>query len=398
MVQSNFNFTGDWEFNLEFPEFSAYFSETNNPHYYPSKNLQIEIQDDLSENPDPNPEQLKTLQYILENQKAIAENACKKGLEEMPQIIHDYNLEDERDYEGLTIDDIKERIQITKIYIQLDAKEGFAYYDLLGNCRWDEEHGLNLLFWKDNPLWFGQIDGSSGWEAMKDNGTYDDIDEAQKNFVIEKPKLYLPHPKYGKLKPSQEFANKYYALDLMRQNFYAEFIEHINQSQQDQSKLQDLFREALQNNRTEIIEFLLPKVKLNGLIHWFYKSQKIIEFLLEKGVSIDEPNYYQKTILAIWMFDLRHLLTTRETNKLYNRDNNNLNVQIEKCKDDILWVISKGADVNHKSIEDAYGFSSNQYDSKILIEEMKDVLRPFQSTKKRIVEKPKKWYQRLFKR
>ncbi|MBK7184288.1 MAG: hypothetical protein IPH89_16050 [Bacteroidetes bacterium] len=76
-----------------------------------------------------------------------------------------------------------------------------------------------------------------------------------------------------------------------------------------------------------------------------------------------------------------------------------MNVQIEKCKEDILWVISKGADANHKSIEDAYGFSSNQYDSKILIEEMKDVLRPFQINghdKKVVAEN--KWWQRFFKR
>ncbi|MBK6525163.1 MAG: hypothetical protein IPG07_06145 [Crocinitomicaceae bacterium] len=55
------------------------------------------------------------------------------------------------------------------------------------------------------------------------------------------------------------------------------------------------------------------------------------------------------------------------------------NEHIEKCKQDILWLISKGADVNHKSIESAYAFSSNQYDSKKLIEEMKDLLRPFQT-------------------
>ncbi|MBK7184285.1 MAG: hypothetical protein IPH89_16035 [Bacteroidetes bacterium] len=168
MTNPSFNFTGDWEFNLEFPEFTACFSETSNPYYYPSKNLRIEIQDDISENPDPNPEQLKTLQYILEHQKEIAERACKKVLEEIPQIIRDYNLEDERDYEDLTIDDIKERIQITKIHIQLNAKEGFAYYDLLGNCRWDEEHGLNLLFWKDNALCSCRARG----EKTKERGTF----------------------------------------------------------------------------------------------------------------------------------------------------------------------------------------------------------------------------------
>ena len=398
MAQSNFNFTGDWEFNLELPEFSAYFSEASNPHYYPNKNLRIEIQDDLSENPDPKPEQLKTLQYILENQKIIVEKACQKVLEEMPQIIHNYNLEDERDYENLTIDDIKERIQITSICIQLDTKDGYAYYDLFGNCRWDDEHGLNLLFWKDKPIWFGQIDGSSGWEAIKDNGTYEQVKEAQKNFVRTKPKLFVPHPKYGKLKPSHQAANKYYPLDLMRQNLYDEFINHINQSQYEQSKLQELFREALQDNRKEIIEFLLPKVKLNGLIHWFHKSPNIIEYLLEKGVSIDELDHYQKTILAKTMFNLRHVLTTRAEYKLRNPDADFSNTHIEKAKQDVLWLISQGADANHKSIESAYAFSSNQYDSKILIEEMKDVLRPFQSNvnAKNVVGE-KKWWQRFFK-
>ncbi|MBK9590630.1 MAG: hypothetical protein IPO32_03685 [Crocinitomicaceae bacterium] len=136
------------EFNLELPEFSAYFSEASNPHYYPNKNLRIEIQDDLSENPDPKQEQLKTLQYILENQKIIVEKACQKVLDEMPQIIHNYNLDDERDYENLTIDDIKERIQITSICIQVDTKEGYAYYDLFGNSGWeaikDMEHTNKL--------------------------------------------------------------------------------------------------------------------------------------------------------------------------------------------------------------------------------------------------------------
>jgi hypothetical protein len=381
MTNQTFNFTGDWEFILELPELVAYFSETSTSSHDPIKKIRVEIQDDLSENPDPNLEQLNTLQYILENQKLIAEKACIKVLEQMPQIIRDYNLEAERDHENLTIDDIKELVRVTSVYIQIDIKEGYAYYDLFCNCQWDEEHGLNLLFWKDNPIWMGQSDGSSGWEAIKDNGTYDQVVAAQKNFVPAKPKLFVPHPKYGKLKPSQEFANKSYALNLMRQNMYVEFIEYINQSDTEQGKLQELFRDALQSNRTEIIQFLEPKVKLDGLIHWFWKSSSIIDYLLKKGVSINETDHYQKTILAKAMFEFRYLLTIREEYKLRNPGATISNEHIEKCKQDILWLISKGADVNHKSIESAYAFSSNQYDSKKLIEEMKDLLRPFQTTR-----------------
>lgn len=379
MEQSNFTFSGDWEFTLNTPDFFGYFANERKDTHNSIMKLRVEIQDELNENPDPSPEQLSTLDYFLENQELIAAQSCQKVLAEMPQIISLYNLENEKEYQNLSMVDIKSLIEISSLYIHPDTKEGFAYYDLTGNCKWDEEHGLSILFWKDKPIWMGQIDGSSGWEALKDNGTYDEVLEKQKNVVLEKPKLFESHPKYGKLKPSQRFANEYYPSNLLRQNLYNEFIDHINQSNYDQSKLQELFRQSLQENRAVIIEFLMPKVNPSGLIHWFHKSQNIIDFLLENGVSINETDHYEKNILAKAMFDLRYQLTTLAENKLRNPDTEPSKDNIEKSKQFILWLVSKGADVNHKSIESAYAFSSSQYDSNALIEEMKDVLRPFQA-------------------
>lgn len=397
MENSKFIFNGDWEFTLDTPDFLGYFANERKDIHNSLKKLRVEIQDELTENPDPSPMQLRTLEYFLENQEVIAAQVCQKVLDEMPEIIRSYNLENESEFQDLTINDIKSLIEIRTIYIHPDTKEGFAYYDLSGNCKWDEEHGLSILFWKDKPIWIGQIDGSSSWEALKDNGTYEEVLEKQKNVVLEKPKLFESHPKYGKLKPSQRFANENYPSNLLRQNLYNEFIDHINQSNYDQSKLQELFRQSLQENRTEIIEFLMPKVNLNGLIHWFHKSQNIIDFLLEKEVSINETDHYEKTILAKAMFDLRYQLATLAEYKLRNPDAELSKDNIEKSKQFILWLVSKGADPNHKSIESAYAFSSNQYDSKVLIEEMKNVLRPFQVESQSTKGKEKNsWLRNLF--
>ena len=124
MSGKKFEFNGDWEYDIELFEFSG-FQERNGAYTSissdkPNKGVfKLEFEDDLTENPDPYPAQINTLKYIFENQAAIARSIIERTLLELPEILVNYDLENEEEYKNLTPEKIRSLIGISTFYIKI---------------------------------------------------------------------------------------------------------------------------------------------------------------------------------------------------------------------------------------------------------------------------------------
>lgn len=370
---NDFTFTGHWEYELVFPAFAGFQSRQGAYHSQQQEGLKsdgrlsVVFDDDLSDDPDPYPGQLDTLQFVFSHQYEIVEAMLARLREELPGIIRDYGLEEEPQYKDLSDENIKSMIGISEIRIMIPARDGWAYYTLSGGCSWDEEHGLSFLLHNTRVLTCGIIDGNEYWDAVKDNGTYDTLQE--KGRENPPPRLYEPHPKYGRLKPSQATANRYYELDLISGFHNEEFKELIRSGKRsvdyrnpDWGFDTSFLSRALQFNNQELVEFLLEnKARVQGVIHQAGRDKAKIGIALANGASIDERDPSGHTLLRKELFRMR--------NELMNRDmaiHAELAANMEKAagetKDFIQWLVANGADPFIVGMPDILGFWGRDYD------------------------------------
>src|SRR5262249_52543350 len=149
---------------------------------------------------------------------------------------------------------------------------------------------------KDRIVSFGDIDGGSYWDAVKDNGTYEDVKDGNK--VIDPPRKYLAHPKYNKLKPSHRSANETYEHSLISQRFNEQFIKGVESGEIDingkwKSQDKTFLEAACWFNNNEIVEYLLSKkADIRYAMHQcvVYNSNfRAIDLLLQHGADVNFP-------------------------------------------------------------------------------------------------------------
>jgi hypothetical protein len=369
MNKQNFKFDGNWEYNIELPLMSG-FQERNGAYTSVSSDksncgsFRLEFEDDLSDNPDPYAEQLNTLNYIFENQEKIAELIITRTLSELEQIKLDYGLENEEEYQNLDRQKIKSLIGISSILIKIVAKDGFSYFDISGGCNWDEEHGLNMLFHKDRIISFGGIDGGSTHEAEKDNGTSNN--DPDRHLQREKPKRYLPHPKYNKLKPSHKFANETYEYTLISFGYNDDFVQGVENGEIEVngkwiSQNKTWLEAACWFKNNELVKYLLSKkAEIRYALHQcvgYGNNPEGLELLLQNGADINTQYGNGNTVL----FEVVNSMESyyRATNyylsidrpDLITKDNHEI---FESTKVRVRDLIKRGAD---PFIKNVYGHS-----------------------------------------
>lgn len=369
MNKQNFQFDGNWEYNIELPLMSG-FQERNGAYTSVSSDksnsgsFKLEFEDDLSDNPDPYDEQLNTLNYIFENQEKIAELIITRTITELEQIKSDYGLENEAEYQNLNREKIKSLIGISSILIKTIAKDGFSYFDISGGCNWDEEHGLNILFHKDRIISFGGIDGGSTHEAEKDNGTSNN--DPDRHLRREKPQRYLPHPKYNKLKPSQKFANETFEYTLISYGYNDDFIKGVENGEIEvngkwMSQDKTWLEAACWFKNNELVKYLLSKkAEIRYALHQcvgYGNNPEGLELLLQNGADINAQYGNGNTIL----FEVVNSMESyyRATNYYLSIDRPDLvtkeNQEIfESTKVRVRDLIKRGAD---PFIKNVYGHS-----------------------------------------
>jgi hypothetical protein len=366
MNGQNFKFNGDWEYEIELPMLSG-FQERNGTYTSisndkPNKGLfKLEFEDDLTENPDPYPEQLNTLNFIFINQEKITKAIIDRILDELDEIKTDYGLEGEEEYQDLDEQKVKSLVGFSSINIKIVSKDGFSYFDISGGCNWDEEHGLNILFHKDRVISFGGIDGGSTYKAEIDNGTSDKKSDRQ---LKREPQKFSPHPKYNKLKPLQKSANETYEVTLISHGYNEDFIRGVESGEIDingkwERQNQTYLETACAHNNKQLIEYLLDqKAEIRYALLHCGNNPEVLEMLLQNGGNINTQYINGNTLLFNVVDSMESFYRANSYYKSINRldlitpDNiENFEMQKLKAKD----LIKRGADPFVKNI---YGHSS----------------------------------------
>lgn len=329
-----FIFTGDWELKYQFKAFEGFQSRQG---YYTSKSsekpsdgtVNLVIRDELNDETDPSFEQINAINYIIENPQIIQNTLLNAVHKEYENLKEAYGYDDDEIEEFFPkindLNDYKNVFGIGNVFILTESKDGFAYVGFECGCTWDDEHGLGIFTHKNRVISFGAADEAfSSWEALKDNGTYEQkIKEYQDlnsgKTKLPKPKIYEPHPKYGKLKPSQADANRMYENNLIERGYNQEFVDLVEAGKIDininKGLSMSFLERATQFNNETIASYIISKKPktLKYAIHNAvgHCNYGIIELLLDNGVDINEQNQWKQTPLSIvnnsinWMKEKR---------------------------------------------------------------------------------------------
>lgn len=355
-----FEFNGDWKYTITLPKLAG-FQQRNGAYtslssIQPSSGLfTIEFEDDLSESPDPYPEQLNTLKYIFENQESITNSIIDRTLAELPEILKNYDLVNEEGYKNISREKVKSIIGFSSILIKIISTDNFAYFDISGGCNWDEEHGLNVLFHKDRVVSFSGIDGGSTYEAEKDGG------KNKNEYQPLKPQRHLPNQKYNKLKPSQKYANETFEIDLISNKYNTEFISGIETGEIDvngrwQNQDKSFLEAACWYKNNGLVKYLLgKKAEIRYALHQcvgYGDNPEAMELLLEQGANINFPYGNGNTIVFEVVSSIESIYRANDYYKEINRldlisDANN--IRLQELKERVQYLILKGADPNIKN-------------------------------------------------
>ncbi|MEH0154766.1 hypothetical protein V6R21_11545 [Limibacter armeniacum] len=214
-----FTFVGDWEFKLKLDLLS-------------SDQIDCRINDVKDENPNPEIEQINSVNYLISNQGEILTGICQAlkekfiptfnslvddDQEQIPTNQNDKELYDKELYPG--------RIIISNIY-----KDNYAYVLLsFGSTQIDPEHGISFIFHKNRYV--GSDDDFK--EAHEELGfNYKKIlqDISAKNqaqFDNKDYNFHEPKSESVTLKPWQIQENRIYPYRLLQTNQPEKFIDFM---------------------------------------------------------------------------------------------------------------------------------------------------------------------------
>jgi hypothetical protein len=366
-----FHFEGEWEFKMKLSGFAG-FQQSDGT-------LSVSIDDLLNEDPDPLPEQIAAINYLLEHHETIASNICAHVFKEYPGLIKVYGELPPAN----NADDIKKHIRINHAHILTRFKNGISFIDFSASCTWDDDHGLGFGVYQSQIIFMGGI--GDGYSV--------DDDEASKTantYSKQKPKIYLPHPKYGKLKPSQQSENRYYELELIRGFHNEEFKELITSGKRDVNYVDPswgffgtFIAWSIQYNNHELVEFLMARnARLDHILHEVGRDKQKIEWLLAHGVSINERSRSGHVLLRGELFALRGALMNREQARLHSASQDEFNSKpMPEAVDYIQWLISKGADPSLADLDSVLNFWGRDYDNEMIKRVILESIKPVSAKK-----------------
>lgn len=336
----NFTFNGNWEYELDLQDFKKSNANWNRNlgANYIDRPIKLKIHDLKNFDPDPLPEQLFTINYLLNNELRVLDDLCtafstiNQHYGEMTGF-HDWYSNDIKGHELGNI------FLISEIEILKEHKNGSAYVQFSGGYKGDEEHGLIVAMHEDRLIGYNQI----GEDC--DDGIYTDLGDERQSFIdfnikhqdFGKETIYEPLPKYGKYKPWQGMVMTEYFVKLLRAKDNEKIKVLVTEKNFDINYRIDYDERSLTDlaafyGNVEILDFLINKGGdfSNAILNC--NHQESIAYLVKKGISIDYLTGYGATRL--------HQSIRNYASALKRNDQR----AIELHKDWIKFYLALGAD------------------------------------------------------
>ncbi|MBD0287602.1 MAG: hypothetical protein ICV79_19590 [Flavisolibacter sp.] len=137
-------------------------------------------------------EQINAYFYLLKHQESIKHSILKVLKQEFPHLLSkEYVSWDHEDADMPKLSDLtqefdfKDYIGPESISIRDDVKEEAAYIQWRFRCRWDVEHGLDIITHKERVIEIAPE--ADPWKIYKDNGTYEQEEAKYKDKVWKLP-------------------------------------------------------------------------------------------------------------------------------------------------------------------------------------------------------------------
>jgi hypothetical protein len=123
-------------------------------------------------------EQVAAYTYLVKQQESIKHSILQGLKQEFPRLLSDeYASWDHEDPAFPRLSDLtaafdfKDYIGPESIHIGEDANDGVGYITWRFRCRWDVEHGLDIITHKERVVEIALE--ADPWKIYKDNGTYE---------------------------------------------------------------------------------------------------------------------------------------------------------------------------------------------------------------------------------
>lgn len=371
---NKFEFNGDWKIKID----SKWFCNLRSELFFPRNSglhwkqevynslsngkIIVEINDERNDNIEPEIQQINTINYIIENEELIYKNvfnAFKNKVVEDYKSYEYYPIEEQTFHLIQSIDQLPNHLGLIDVTITLCYESDYAFYILNFEFDGDWEHGLSMIFNRNQFLSYGET-GSVSYKEYISDEKYEDL--IRKINKSPENKFYSINNKFGKNKPWKNEANEYFIKKLIRDGLNEEIFNLIEQdfitkNERIGTGYATLMEYAASYGNIAVLEYLISRNWEFGRSISFccYEQfkEETIQFLAENDADIDIISPSGKTSLYNEIYNFIDSNGKYSYNKKYEKDQlAEINLKdILKFKNNIIFLLKLGANPYSCDIE-----------------------------------------------
>lgn len=356
-----FEFKGDWETSIE----SDYFWQLNSEFFFrldsgiesrrikyqllQNRKIKLIICDERNDNIDPEPEQLNTINYILNNEEEIYNKVFESFKNKIVEdfISYPFLLLDGQTFHLIErIEQLPNHLGINDITITNFYDADYALFTINFEFDGNYENGLSMVFNRDKFLIHDEKSMLS-YQGLVSDQQY----KKKAEIWYSKPmnKFYEIDEKFGKNKPWKQEANWNYIRCLINSENNRELITLIDQGKIKTNEKMDcltITEYAASVGKHEILKYFISKGwDLGKSIPSSLHNLETLEFLLKNNANIDELNHNGVTSLFSEIY--KFSIAKQNFEFQIDRDERRILVHLEEMerhKSLIIQLLKFGAD------------------------------------------------------
>lgn len=272
-----FTFNGDWNTTILLPIFSKKLDNPSFGHHMDKEikaqdRFRMRIVDTEDDSPEPTAAQMAAIWFVQQHQEDLLKSVFEyhqsvlfPHFKEVTGFSAEENPEFYPPFE--TVANLKNVVGFSELIIETLEKDGLAYFTLGFDWLLDQEHGLCVQMHGIRVIGhggWGNLDGQKiledlGINPQEQQGNEHEADQSKvSQDRIKSMGIYQPNSKYGKLKPWQEDANRYYPFGLLHDDDIATFKAFFGDEKNEQYwQVDELLSVAAFHQKQLFIEFLI---------------------------------------------------------------------------------------------------------------------------------------------